>query len=377
MNESTTFVGLDVHKRTISVAVALEGVEPYSWGKISSRPEEIDRLVHELGTVGTIYTYEAGPCGYALYRRLVELGAQCVVAAPSKIPSAPGDRVKTDRRDALKLVRLLRRGDLDAVWVPSPEQEALRDLTRARQAAQQDLQRVRNRITKMLLRLDLRPSEEVNHWTAAYRKWLRGLTLEQPIQQVVLEELLRALQEAEERVSRLKEQVQKAAACHPQKGLIQALQTMRGIGPVTATTLVGELGDISRFDSPRQLMGYSGLTSTEDSSGERTRRGRISRAGNAHVRHVLGESAWQHARSPKVGKALARKRQGQNPAVVAIAERADERLHRRYYRLLHRGKPSQKAATAVARETLGFIWAIAREIAGLPVAPPRGALKAA
>lgn len=371
MNKITTFVGLDVHKKTISVAVAYEGGEPHHFGKMANRPEKVEELVKKLGAEGTLYAYEAGPCGYALYRRLAEAGARCVVAAPSRIPQAPGDRVKTDRRDALKLARLLRSGDLRAVWVPSPEQEALRDLTRARQAAQRDLLRVRNRITKLLLRLELAPPEGVNHWTEAYRDWLTGLALEQVHQRTVLEELLGALAEGEARVQRLRRLVEEAARSHPQAGLIRAYQALRGVGVITAMTLLAELGDITRFKTPGELMAYAGLTPREDSSGERVRRGHITRAGNAHVRHVLGEMAWQATRPLKVGKKLQAARRGQSPAVLELAQRADVRLNHRYHRLIHRGKLPTVAAAAVAREALGFIWAIARTMAGLPVQPPR------
>jgi transposase len=374
VNKITTFVGLDVHKKTISVAVAHEGVEPYSCGKMANRPERVAELVKKLGAKGTLYTYEAGPCGYALYRRLADLGARCLVAVPSRIPKVPGERVKTDRLDALKLARLLRSGDLRAVWVPSPEQEALRDLSRARQAAQKDLLRVRNRTTKLLLRLEVHPPEGVNHWTAAYGRWLAGLKLEQPHQQAVLEELLRALAEGEERVKRLTGLVKEAAKAHPEAALIRAYQALRGVGVITAMSLLAELGDITRFETPRRLMGYVGQTPTEDSSSERIRRGHITRAGNAHVRHVMGEMAWHAARPLPVGRKLQDARRGQSPAVLELAQRADERLNHRYHRLIRRGKLPVVAATAVAREALGFIWAIARTMAGLPVHPPRGAL---
>jgi transposase len=289
------------------------------------------------------------------------------VAAPSKIESAPGDRVKTDRRDALKLARLLRRGDLMAVWVPDAAQEAFRDLTRARQGAKREQQRVRNRLTKLMVRLDIREPVGVARWSKPYRRWVDELVLVQPAQQIVLAELRRTLTEAEARLDRLVDALKAACTAHPQAHLILALQTLRGVGLITAATIVSELGDPARFDSARQLMGYLGYGLKESSSGERVHRGGITRAGNAHFRHVLGEGAWQHPRPVRVGKVLAQQRRGQPPAVVAIAERADQRLHRRYWRLVHRGKSPQTAIVAVARELVGFIWAIARVVSGLPV----------
>lgn len=371
MNKVTTFVGLDVHKRTISVAVAHQDGEPWSWRKIANQPESIASMVKELGSEGTRYAYEAGPTGYGLYRRLRALGTECLIAAPSRIETAPGDRIKTDRRDALKLVRLLRRGDLQAVWVPDEAQEAFRDLTRARQVAKQEQQRVRNRITKLLLRLEVAEPVGVNRWSTPYRRWLEQLQLEQPAQRVVLDELRRALEEANARLERLVQELKAACKTHPQAGLIVALQTLRGIALITAATIVAELGDPGRFRTARQLMGYVGYGVTESSSGERVHRGGITRAGNGHFRHVLGEGSWQHARPVRVGKVLKQQRRGQPPAVIAIAERADQRLHRRYWRLVHRGKLPQTAIVAVARELVGFIWAIAREVSGLPVSPRR------
>lgn len=376
MKKVSTFVGLDVHKKTISVAVADSEGEPWSWGRIGNQPEAITRMVQELGAEGTRYAYEAGPTGYGLYRRLLELGAECIVAAPSKIESAPGERVKTDRRDALKLARLLRRGDLHAVWVPDAAQEAFRDLTRARQAAKQEQQRVRNRITKLLLRLEMVEPVGVGRWSRHYRRWLDELEVGQPAQQVVLDELRRALQEAEARLDRLVQQLKAACKEHPQGRLIVALQALRGVALITAATIVAELGDPGRFRTARQMMGYLGYGVTEYSSGERVHRGGITRAGNMHFRHVVGEGSWQYARPVRVGKVLKRQRHGQPAAVVEIAERADQRLHRRYWRLVHRGKLPQTAIVAVARELVGFIWAIAREINGLPV-PARRRLQAA
>lgn len=371
MKKITTFVGLDVHKKTISVAVAHQEGEPYSWKKIGNQPEAIVDMVKQLGAEGTRYTYEAGPTGYGLCRGLQALRAECLVAAPSKIEKAPGERVKNDRRDALKLVRLLRRGDLHPVWVPTPEEEAFRDLSRARQTAKQEQQRVRNRITSLLLRLGVAEPAGVNRWTVRYQQWLEELKLEQPLEQVVLDELRHALEEATARFKRLVQQLKIGSKSHPQASLIEALQTLRGVALIGAAGAVAETGDLSRFETPRQLMGYLGYGVSEDSSGERVRRGGITRAGNAYFRHTVGEGSWQHAKPVRIGKVLQAQRRGQPKEVVEIAERADARLHRRYWRLVHRGKLPQQAIVAVSRESVGFMWAIARVVNGLPIRPPR------
>ena len=371
MQELTRFVGLDVHRATITVAVAFESGDPIDWRTIRNQSEAICKMVKELGTERTTYVYEAGPCGYALYRQIRALGGECVVAAPSKMERAPGELVKTDKRDARKLARQLRNHMIPAVWVPEPEEEAFRDLTRARQIAQEQLQSAKNRLTKMLLRLDVRAPGGLKSWTKLYWSWLKQLELPYRAQQVVLIENLQTIEEAEARVDRLTKQVTKAAETAPQKNLIYSLMAMRGIGVITATTLVAELGDMSRFNDPRQLMSYAGLTPTENSSGGRVRRGRISRAGNAHVRFVLGEMAWHHTSPLKIGKKLQRQRKGQPQSIIELVERADGRLHRRYLRLVHRGKSASVAATAIARESLGVIWSIAQVVQGLPIEPPR------
>jgi transposase len=268
--------------------------------------------------------------------------------------------VKTDRRDAQKLARLLRAGELTPVWVPGPAHEALRDLTRARQAAQEDLTRVRHRLTKLLLRLGVAGPGAA--WSKRWRTWLEGLRLAQALQQVVLEEDRLAVAEAEQRVERLTTALREAASQVPQAAVIGALQSLRGVGLVTATTLVAELGDVSRFDSPREVMAYAGMVPSEHSSGGRRQRGRITKTGNAHVRFVVVEAAWHARHAPRLSKALRARQAGQPAAVLAIAGKAQRRLHQRYRRLLARGKTKGQTVVAVGRELLGFIWAIARAV---------------
>jgi transposase len=362
MSQVSKYVGLDVHKETIAVAVARSDGRPAeSLGTIPNDPDAIVKLVHKLGRDDGMWCYEAGPCGYGLQRLLGELGIVCLVVAPSLIPTKPGDRVKTDRRDALKLARLLRSGDLTAVWIPDAQHEAFRDLTRARQAAQEDLTRARHRLTKLLLRLSVRPPAKA--WSKVYGRWLATLTLPQPLQQVVLDELRLAVAQAEQRLERLTAAVTEAAPQTTQAAPIAAWQSLRGVRLTTAAILAAELGDITRFRSPRELMAYAGIVPSEHSSGGSTRRGRITRTGNAHLRFVLVEAAWHCRHTPALSKDLKARQRGQPAEVLAIADRAQRRLYRRYRHLLARNKTKQQTVVAVARELLGFIWAIGWAVA--------------
>jgi transposase len=360
-------VGLDVHQKRMAVAVARkEGGEPEWWGTIPNEPKAVAKLVGRLGDPERLVVcYEAGPCGYTLQRQWAQWGATCVVVAPSLTPTKPGDRVKTDRRDALKLARLLRSGELTSVWAPDPEQEALRDLTRAREAAKVDVSRVKQRISKMLLRLGInRPEGMKGPWTQKHRRWLGELTFASKAQQLVWGSLLLALEQGEARLKQLEEALPEAASSSRYGSLIGGLQCLKGVGLITAVTLVAELGDVvSRFPTARSLMGYAGLGVEEWSSGERQVRGRITKAGNKHVRFVAVEAGWHAQHSGKAGKAVRQRRAGQPEAVVAIAEEAQERLHRRFRHLVQRGKARPCAATAVARELLGFVWALAQTLA--------------
>jgi transposase len=289
----------------------------------------------------------------------------CDVVAPTLIPTKAGDRVKTDRRDAEKLARLYRSGELTAVWVPTAAHEALRDLVRAREAAKADQVRARHRLGKFLLRHGRRAPAGVRAWTQKYFAWVKGqVHFEHAAQEVTLLDYIAEVEHVAARVLRLEEAIDRAAAEAParMRAVIDGLQTLRGIAKITAVTIVSEIGEVSRFEGARQLMGYSGLVPSEASSGQRTRRGGITKSGNAHLRRVLGEAAWAYRSRPSLGPALKRRQKGQPEVITEIAWKAQHRLHRTFHRMLGRGKPSQKAVTAVARELVGFIWAIGVEI---------------
>jgi transposase len=300
-----------------------------------------------------------------LYWQLTELGVKCDVVAPTLVPTKAGDRVKTDRRDARKLARALRSGDLTAVWVPDAACEALRDLVRARLAAKRDQLRARHRLGKFLLRHGRRRPDGMKAWTGKHLHWLKtSVRFEYPAQEATLLDYLNEVERAAERIERLEKALDTAIESVPERmrAVIDGLQTLRGIAKVSAVTIVAELGELSRFGRPRQLMGYSGAVSSEYSSGERVRRGAITKAGNSHLRRIVVEAAWAYRYRPAVGVTLRRRQEGQSEEVKAIAWKAQHRLHHRYVRLLGRGKNKPQAVTAVARELLGFIWAIGVEV---------------
>jgi transposase len=374
MAEHTIFVGLDVHKESIAVAVAPAGTaRPEFWGTIPATEAAVAALLRKLQPLDRVQCcYEAGPCGYGLARQMVAAGADCVVAAPSLVPQAPGDKVKTDRRDARKLAGLLRAGVLTAVPVPDEATEALRDLTRARQTAQTDALRATNRVSKMLLRLGYRPPEGVKCGSAAEWEWITSLTLPTGSQQLVLSEYCHQRTEARARIERLDAALRAEASASPRAALIRALQTLRGVDVLTATTLVAEFGDPARFSRAREAMAYTGLVPSEHSSGGRQHRGTITRTGNAHLRRILVEAAWHYQHKPALKDRLKQRQQGQPQQIRQQAWAAQQRLYRRFHRLLARGKPKNQAAVAIARELVGFIWSIARsmDLAGTPTTSP-------
>lgn len=361
MKEKVRFLGLDVHAETIAVAVAEPDGEVRSLGVIANRAESVRKLIRKLGPVELLRAcYEAGPTGYVLYWQLTELGVECAVIAPTLVPMKAGDRVKTDRRDAVKLARCHRADDLTAVWVPDAGSEALRDLVRAREAAKQDQLRARHRLSKFLLRTGQRPAVGIKAWTAPYMAWVRQLRYEQAAQEWTRLDLLHEVEHMGERVKRLEEAIREAVKLAPAstQEVIRGLQALRGIAEISAITVVAELGQISRFEGARQLMGYSGAVPSEESTGQRQRRGAITKTGNAHLRRIAIEAAWSYRLKPAVGPALRKRQQDVPEEIREIAWKAQLRLHKRYARLAAAGKDQRKIVTAVGRELLGFIWAI-------------------
>jgi len=363
MREKLRFLGLDVHAETIAVAVAEPDGEVRNLGTIANREDSIRKFIKKLGSPEQLRAcYEAGPTGFVLYWQLTQLGVDCVVVAPTLVPKKPGDRVKTDRRDALKLARSHRSGDLTAVWVPDEDSEALRDLVRQREAAKQDQLRARHRLTKFLLRTGQRPPLGLKAWTERYMRWLEQVRFTQPAQEVTLRDCLNEVEHMSARVKRLEEAILEVVKLAPQsmQEVIRGLQALRGVAHISAVTIAAELGNISsRFQSARKLMGYSGVFPSEDSSGNRIRRGGITKTGNAHLRRIVVESAWCYRHWPRVGARLRKRQQGIPAEITEIAWKAQNRLHKRYMRLSMAGKDPRKVMTAVARELLGFIWAIA------------------
>ena len=358
------FVGLDVHADTIAVGVAEPDGEVRSLGIIPNRLESIRKLMAKLGPATDLKVcYEAGPTGYVLYWQLTALGIACEVIAPTLVPVKAGDRVKTDRRDAVKLARSYRAGDLTAVWVPDADHEALRDLVRAREDARQDQHRARHRLSKFLLRRGRRPPDGVKKsWTLKHLTWIKEqVHFEQPALEVTLLDYVHEVDHMAERIQRLEKAIAEAIQKAPpaMRAVVEALQALRGVALIPAVTVVAELGSLSRFPSPRQLMGYSGLVSSEFSSGARIQRGGITKTGNAHLRRVIVESAWAYQYRPWVGGFLLKRQRGLDQPVKDIAWKAQWRLHTRYKKLLAAGKKKPQIVTAVGRELLGFIWAIA------------------
>jgi transposase len=364
MEQFIKYVGLDVHGKTIAVAVADGGADEVRFiGEIANKPEAIAKLAKQLKTCGArlSFCYEAGPCGYGIYRQLLSLKHQCQVVAPSLIPKKAGDRVKTDRRDSLMLARLHRAGELTAVWVPDGEHEALRDLTRARSDMKDLERRARQRLLALLLRHGRR-HEGKSHWTQAHFRWLETVKFDHPAQQIVMQEYIDTVLNCGKRVLALDKQIEQAARASVVWPVIEALTALRGVQLLTAATTVAEIGDLTRFASASQLMAYLGLVPSEHSSGERQRRGGITKTGNSEVRRVLVEAAWTYRFPARKTRTLQKRAERCDQKVQTIAWDAQKRLCHRYRHLTDAGKCKVQATTAVARELAGFIWAIGQAV---------------
>lgn len=363
MNNGSTVIGLDVHKQTVVAAVLPPRADrARETVTIENHPKAVERLVTRLAARGPVaFVYEAGPCGYEVQRQIVELGYPCTVVAPALTPVRPGDRVKTDRRDAEKLARLYRAGELTPIRVPTRVEEAARDVVRVREDALADRLRARHRLGKFLLRQG-RVYRETKAWGVAHRTWLRTQRFEWPTLQHTFEAYLQALEEVEARLAALTQQVTDLAHQAPYRILVQYLRCLKGIDTLSAVTIAVEAQEFRRFDRARAFMSYTGAVSAERSSGGTVRRGSITKVGNAHLRRVLVEAAWSYRHGTGVSHELSERRKGCPAEVVRIAKKAQARLHRTFWRLTSRTKPSQVAVVAVARELAGFVWAIAQHV---------------
>ena len=362
MKKHTIFVGLDVHKDSIDVALANGGREGdvRFYGSIGGDLESLQKVVRKLQSTSSIlrFVYEAGPCGYDIYRSLTNQGFDCVVVAPSKIPRKSGDRIKNDRRDALNLARLHRSGELTPVYVPTSEDEAMRDLTRGREDAVKALRVARQILLAFLLRHGYRYSGR-SYWSLAHWNWIADIKMPHRAQQIVLQEYVHAVQELLERVQRLTQQIQVLIPSWQLAPLVTALQALRGISLVIAATTVAELGELTRFDSAKQIMAYLGLVPSEHSSGGSTRRGSITKTGNGHVRRALIEAAHSYCHPARESRVLLKRLDGLPKEVRDIAWKAQLRLCGRFKRLVAKGKNKNTVVTATARELAAFMWAIA------------------
>ena len=366
-HSSTLFSGLDVHKETIAVAYVAEEreAEVVSLGPIGTRQCDIDKLIRKLQAKGKTlhFVSEAGPCGYWLYRYLTQKTLKCWVVAPSCIPKKASDRVKTDRRDALQLARLLRSGDLTPVYIPSVEDEAIRDVVRAREDALKDLKAAKVRLKAFLLPQAIR-SEGRATWGAAPLRWLAAVVCPTPAQQSVFQESVRAVSEHTERLQRLEAELPALVQSWRWAPVVEAIQALRGVQFIAAVTLIAELGELTRFENPRQLMSYLGLIPSEYTTGEHRRQGGITKTGTAHARRALIEGAWAYRYPAKVSRHLQLRLETVPTAIQAISWKAQVRLCNRYRRLLARGKQVNQVVVASAREMAAFVWAIAREVRG-------------
>jgi transposase len=368
------FIGLDTHKEFVEVAYIEDqrGAEPIHHARQPTTKLAITKLARQFESKypdATLhFVYEAGPCGYWIYRLLTSLGHCCYVVAPSLIPKKPGDKVKTDKRDAMKLAKLLKSEDLTPIYVPEPEDEAVRDLSRAREVAMKDLKDAKYQLKAMLLRNDINCKIKDN-WSASHLRWLTELILPHPAQQIVLQECIQTITERIQRLARLDNELVNQVQRWRYYPVVKAVQAMRGVRLLVATGVVAELGDLNRFDHPRKLMSYVGLVSSEHSSGGKRKLGAITKCGNGRARRLLIEGAHSYRYSANISTELQKRQEGLPKIITDIAWQAQLRLCRRYQRLMHKGKHYNVVVTAIAREMIAYIWAISREVVLTPVNP--------
>jgi len=368
------FIGMDTHKSFIEVAYIedVRGVKPIHLGKIPSTKQAVKKLVRQFESKypqATLhFTYEAGPCGYWTYRLITSLGHCCYVIAPSLIPKKPGDKIKTDKRDAMNLAKLLKSEDLTAIYVPEPEDEAVRDLSRARETGMKDLKDGKYQLKALLLRNNVTAKVKDN-WSKQHLRWLTELILPHPAQQIVLQEYIQTITERMNRLKRLDNELEHHVKNWRYYPVVKAIQAMRGVRLLVATGVVAELGDLTRFDHPRKLMSYLGLVPSEHSSGGSRNIGSITKCGNSRARRLLVEGAHTYRFAANISTELQLRQEDLGKAIVDIAWKAQLRLCRRYQTMLHRGKHYNVIVTAIAREMIAYIWAISREIVLTPVEP--------
>jgi len=374
-NDNILFIGLDTHKEQTQVSYTLDHrtAEVNDLGRIQTTKSGLVKLARQLQSKyphATLhFVYEAGPCGYWIYRLLTSLGHCCFLVAPSLIPKKPGDRVKTDKRDAQNLARLLKNNDLDPIYVPEPEDEAVRDLSRAREVAMRDLNDAKHQLKSMFLRNNIRYKGSDN-WSLKHIRWLTEIVLPHPCQQIVLQEMIQSISERMARLQRLDNELTHQVKQWRYYPVVKAIQAMRGIRLLIATGMIAELGDLSRFDTPRKLMKYVGLTPSEHSSGNTRKLGSITKCGNGRARRLLVEGAHSYRHAAKISKEMQLRQEGLPKEIIDKAWEAQMRLCRRYERLIMRGKPRNVVITAIAREMIAFVWSISREVV-LPRIDPK------
>lgn len=365
MRETVKYVGMDVHKKTIDVAIADEGrdAEVRHYGTINNDTDSINKLLRKLLSTACElqFVYEAGPCGYTLYRYLKANNLDCTVIAPSLIPRKSGDRIKTDRKDAMSLARQHRVGELTAVYVPAADDEAMRDLTRAREDAKIAERKAKQHLSAFLLRNGIIYTGK-SSWSKAHFNWIADIKMTHRAQQIVLQEYVRAVTECSEQVARLMTQIHTLLDQWRMAPVVKALQALRGVSVVVAATTIAELGDLNRFDHPSQLMAYLGLVPSEHSSGESKKRGALTKTGNGHVRRVLIEAAQAYRLPARVSRVILARQNNVSEEIRKISWDAQLRLCARYQRLIGRGKAVNVVVAAIAREIAAFMWAIAKQI---------------